>query len=562
MKSILTSALRTSTVALLAGSLVACGPDDMQAGGLSHMAISDGPGDAWGPETLAQLGGDYLPGLDALPMTASYGNDYGYAPSWDYRGDGYAAFDDGGAQYDGFAGYEDGYLPYDDYAPMRYGDAGSYMSSPGSDEYALLALAAVVAMVIGNSPPDYGFAYSDAQPWAWRMHDGYMRYAEPVRGGYRYYYYEPNMARPFLVRDPYYSYGYRGDRVVVVYDRYGRVVDRKSRHRLERAASSYRVRGVDLYRAGRDLTHYGVPARLWESRRVALAADHRALKTAREQQTAWQHWDTRNADRLAKRWQPEQQIRTQAVHRYDDWRKAAYRGPAPQFYETRHAKVEERRVKATQLQRDRTSPRLSDRQLEQHAEAKIVNTRQAQHRLASEQRAQRVPAHDVRNDRRVAQRQNAAITKGVERREDVSVQQRQRREAAQAQKRANAGKKLAFQRAQEAQTRNAQRERAAVARKQVQRQHEQAAQRQQAQREQAQRRHAQRKNEQVSQRQQAARQQTHRIEAQSQARARAEQMRGKAERAKPSSRQASLGRDARADRGSRQDKARRLVARD
>ena len=110
----------------------------------------------------------------------------------------------------------------------------------------------MIGTVIGDSPPDYGYRYDDVQPWAWRTNDGYYRYAEPVRGGYRYYYYEPRATRPFLVRDPSYSYGYRDDRLMVIYDRDGRVLRRDRAQRQRRAASHYFDRGGSLYRAAHD----------------------------------------------------------------------------------------------------------------------------------------------------------------------------------------------------------------------------------------------------------------------------------------------------------------------
>src|SRR5690606_24358814 len=185
-------------------------------------------------------------------------------------------------------GYD--YAPMYDYAP-EYDDSyyapldDSYYYEPeagsGSGDYALLALAAVLAGMLGDSPPDYGFGYGGVQPWAWQTGDRYVRYAEPVYDGYRYYYYEPDSYRPFLVRDPYYSYGYRGDRLVAIYDRDGRIIDARRAERQRLAARTYYARAERLHRAAERERRFGVPAPLWERRRDEIARERRQWEQAR-----------------------------------------------------------------------------------------------------------------------------------------------------------------------------------------------------------------------------------------------------------------------------------------
>ena len=133
-----------------------------------------------------------------------------------------------------YYGYEEPYGGY--YDAGYYDDVGYYDQSAGSSDFMWLALAALIAAVIGDSPPDYGFDHYGVQPWAWRTGDGYYRLVEPIYGGNRYYYYAPGADRPFLVRDPWFSYGYRDDRLVALYDRDGRAMDERAARRQRKAA--------------------------------------------------------------------------------------------------------------------------------------------------------------------------------------------------------------------------------------------------------------------------------------------------------------------------------------
>ena len=77
-----------------------------------------------------------------------------------------------------------------------------------SDNYAYVDRAYAMSNAIGQAPPDYGFDYDGVHPWVWRGSNREVRLIEPVEGGYRYYYYQPGATKPYLVRDPQYSYGF------------------------------------------------------------------------------------------------------------------------------------------------------------------------------------------------------------------------------------------------------------------------------------------------------------------------------------------------------------------
>ena len=312
----------------MAISLAACEPDGpSNAADEKSFSLFDAAGPLdwpmdqaqWGPEGKNQAyGSDWAPLAATAPMVSDADRSYGYAQAWDYpesyRYDD-AQYDD--AQYDN---YDEAYADY---------DPGYYEDSPGGNTYALLALAAVLGNVIGNAPPDYSFDYDGVKPWVWVTDDRYARYAEPLRNGYRYYYYAPGAARPFLVRDPYYSYGYRGDRLVAIYDTYGRVLNNQRALPLRRAAASYYDRGLVLQRYAGNHPRRGVSAPIWQQRRNLIVTDQNRWERARGRSEAWQSWDRRYEEAGSKRWRGERIARRYSAERFATWQKADYRGPAP-----------------------------------------------------------------------------------------------------------------------------------------------------------------------------------------------------------------------------------------
>ena len=119
--------------------------------------------------------------------------------------------------------------------PLAY----AYDDGPDDDDYQWIDRAGLLLDTIDDGPPDYAFDYDGVEPWGWQLADGYRVYAEPLDDGYRYYYYGPGANDPFLVRDPYYSYGYRDGRVAAVYDARGRYLDRRAAERQAQDASRY-----------------------------------------------------------------------------------------------------------------------------------------------------------------------------------------------------------------------------------------------------------------------------------------------------------------------------------
>ena len=246
-----------------------------------------------------------LPVLSAaVPMTAAVHNRYSFAPAFDYD-----------------PHEPDYYEPSSDY----------YDSSPDEDSYAWLSFAAMLFETVAVSPPDYYFEYAGIKPWVWETSDHYLLYAEPIPVGYRYYYYAPGTDWPFFVRDPYYSYGYREERLVVIYDSYGRIID-GDRSPLQRdAASRYFARGEGLYDAYSGGEKYGVSAPLWASRESVIERDLGTWQGARQRNADWRDWERQRTPRVEAAWGAETAARQFAGRRFDAWRKSRFQEPAPNF---------------------------------------------------------------------------------------------------------------------------------------------------------------------------------------------------------------------------------------
>ncbi len=147
----------------------------------------------------------------------------------------------------------------------------AYAQPQGASDYAWIDRADMFAETLGEAPPDYGFAYEDGvTPWAWQSSDDYLRYAEPIDGGYRYYYYEPGAASPWLVSDPWYSYGYRDERLVAVYDRGGRALPWREARARDAYAARYYARARDMRRVARARDRERIEARQWAAQRAAI----------------------------------------------------------------------------------------------------------------------------------------------------------------------------------------------------------------------------------------------------------------------------------------------------
>ncbi|HEX5184958.1 MAG TPA: hypothetical protein VFW19_17605, partial [Allosphingosinicella sp.] len=292
---------------------------------------------------------------------------------------------------------------------------------PPDEDYAWIDRADTLFDTIGDAPPDYGFDYDGVEPWGWETADGYEVVAEPIDDGYRYYYYDPGEDTPFLVRDPYYSYGYGDGRLVAVYSG-GRLLGRAEAARQAEAASRYWARAQALRRADRAGARRPVSAALWARQQPYVVQAHRQWAQARARDAAWQQWRSRQANNAAMaRFQAERQLRAGAAQRFATWQRRGLSGPAPRLYPAaavRHPsepimrpgrptlfgpRTQRPAVAAAPLPRVQTSPVLA-------RQAALAQAQQARARQAQVQAAQLRAARTARVDAaRTAQARQAQL---------------------------------------------------------------------------------------------------------------------------------------------------------
>ena len=396
---------------------------------------------------------------------------------------------------------------------------------------------------LGDAPPDYGFDYEGSDPWTWQGYDDSTVFAEPIDDGYRYYYYRSGADEPYFVRDPYYSYGFAGGLLAVIYAADGGIVPYADYGPRLGYASRYYARGRDLWSASRRAQRRPVIAADWLRQRPVILAARERWGAGRAHQPAWQQYHEANRPRQAAYWQAEQVRRQADARRFADWRQGGFRtAPPPRAIpaawqgakwarddrryrpadavrdrrevanapaergDARQERVEDRRRDARpaqqqdrreQAQARRQQPALAERPPTEQRHAAQTQQRQAaqdQHQAARAERrqsAQAEPRLAVQAPQREARQAQSGVRRGAE-----PVEQRQARQADRQQARQPArqqppetGRREAQQaeRAQRQQAQAAERQQVQQAER-AQRQQAQAGERQQAQ----QARHAER----------------------------------------------------------------------
>lgn len=188
---------------------------------------------------------------------------------------------------------------------------------------------------IGDSPPDFTFAYDRNDIWGWRTGTGHEIYGEPLGGGaIRYYYFEPGSREPFLVQDENFAFGYRsGGRLIVVYDRDGRLLSRSEGDR-EASLADW------LYRRARAIHASAQNDRGWEpvdagywAEQVPIIVDLRLRwSSGRDRHPGWRRWHGRTG---AAKWRAplagERQRRWSDGDRFRRWQRDGFRGTPPRF---------------------------------------------------------------------------------------------------------------------------------------------------------------------------------------------------------------------------------------
>ncbi len=309
-----------------------------------------------------------------------------------------------------------------------------YASASGNDRYAWIDRANRINDTIGDAPPDYGFDYQDGvQPYGWESAGGYRTYAEPVDGGYRTYYYDPGANEPYLVRDPNYSYGYSGGRIVTVYDRSGRALDGDQAQRQADYGSRYYDRGRAMRAAADSRQRRGVAASGWADQRPVIGNQRAEWNRA---QTNTQEWRAYRQDHAVEdqRLAEERTARAQAARQFSTWQSQGFRGQTPQLYDQPLGGRGDGNRYGQRQQDQQAQQRVRQQQAQQEALQQAQQQAAQQHALQmGQQQATRdaqAKAHDlVLRQQRDSQTQAKAAQ--VSEQQAVKVRAQQQRVAAQ-----------------------------------------------------------------------------------------------------------------------------------
>jgi hypothetical protein len=199
-----------------------------------------------------------------------------------------------------------------------------------SDAYAYLDRAQGVTQAIGDAPPDYTYDDGDVSPWVWQTSGGDRRYAEPIDGGYRYYYYQAGSDTPYLVRDPQYSYAYSGPQLVAVYDSQGSLLPPDYYGERVDYASRYYDRAAYLYDLSREREHRGVIAANWAERRAEIAASRAQWAQDMAEQAEWRAYHDAHEAQEQAHWAAESERRAMEAQQFARWQQVGFRSPPPQ----------------------------------------------------------------------------------------------------------------------------------------------------------------------------------------------------------------------------------------
>lgn len=191
------------------------------------------------------------------------------------------------------------------------------------DDYRWIDRARALWDAVGDSPPDYGFAFDGGNPVAWEMRDGYWVVVEDRAEGTRTYFFAPGERGPFLIRETDRSFGYQEGHVAAVYDGGGALQPRYLGARFLDA-------GEALYRRGRRLRD-ALLDRQWEPVDTGNWVNLNLFFVGIDER--WDSgWRARNdgfAYAEQQRWAEERARRAAMAAMFARWRSSGFQGPPP-----------------------------------------------------------------------------------------------------------------------------------------------------------------------------------------------------------------------------------------
>ena len=182
-------------------------------------------------------------------------------------------------------------LPF--YGPAPVG----YLRDRG-DAYAWAERAYATNYAFADYPPDYAYFYDDIEYWVWASGDHWLLEIEPLRIGYRRYYYAPYYDDPYFILDAGWGYGFDRGVLVLVIDPSGRVMDPDFVRARSDWAGRYLLRARQLRRArleaAREDRLWRIDEDRWLGRRDRLLRDQARLERAALTQDDWRAYRDRS----------------------------------------------------------------------------------------------------------------------------------------------------------------------------------------------------------------------------------------------------------------------------
>ncbi len=220
------------------------------------------------------------------------------------------------------------------YAPVapriRYVPADYRTGFAPASAYVWIDDADGFAQAIGDAPPDYTFRFDGRDAWAWVSQVGEAMIIERSAEGIVQYYFAPNAAAPYLVRDIYDSYGFDGPDLAVIYDSRGGVVTTEPSLRTLATAERLLDRGRAIRGAALDRRWDRDSASYWSGQSFAGYAfgDSYARGWSGSWQPVWRErrdWQderARHRDReVRRRLDDEHRARVDHGRRFREWRR-------------------------------------------------------------------------------------------------------------------------------------------------------------------------------------------------------------------------------------------------
>jgi len=182
-------------------------------------------------------------------------------------------------------------LPFAAPAPV------GYIADP-SDAYAWPERAYAVNYAFADYPPDYAWFYDDIEYWVWTTGDRWVLEIEPLRVGYRRYYYSPWYDEPYFILDDGWGYGFDRGVLVLVIDPSGRSMGPDFVRARSDWAGRYLLRAQELRRArlqaARSDQLWRIDEDRWRARRDGLVRDPARLERAALRQADWRAYRDRS----------------------------------------------------------------------------------------------------------------------------------------------------------------------------------------------------------------------------------------------------------------------------